>query len=54
VLLTDVANNASAQVCAIQGSQNQEVFEAKTTEPCNNRGDNAFIALGMKQLRVLC
>jgi hypothetical protein len=54
LLLTDVANNSSARLGATEGSQNQEVLAAKTTAPCNNRGDNAYVALGMKQLRVLC
>jgi len=42
-------NNAASGTT--EGSQNQEVFEANA--PCN-KGDNAYIALGMKQVRVLC
>ena len=54
VQLTDVANNSSTWLRATEGSQNHEVLEAKTTAPCNNKGDNANIVLGIKQLRVLC
>jgi len=53
VQLTDVANNSSTWLRATEGSQNHEVLEAKTTAPCNNKGDNANIVLGIKQLRVL-
>ena len=48
-----VANNCSTRLGATEGSQNHEVLEAKTTAPCNNKGDNANIVLGIKQLRVL-
>ena len=54
VPLTDVANNSSARLGATEGSQNHEALEAKTTAPCNNRGDTAYIVLGIKRLRVLC
>jgi hypothetical protein len=53
-LLRDVANNASARLGASEGSQTHRVLEAKTTALCNNKDDNANIALGIKQLRVLC
>jgi hypothetical protein len=51
VLLTDIANNSSARFGATEGSQTHEVREAKTIV---HKGDNAYIALGIKQLRVLC
>ena len=54
VQLRDVANNTSARLGATEGSQTHQVREAKTTALCNNKGDNANIALGIKQLRVLC
>jgi len=54
VPLTDVANNASAPLGAIEGSQTHEILEVRTTALCNNKGDNANIALGIKQTRVLC
>ena len=47
------ANNSSTRLGATEGSQNREILEAKTTAPCNNKGDNANIVLGIKQLRVL-
>ena len=54
VPLTDVANNASAPLGAIEGSQTHEILEVRTTALCNNKGDNANIALGIKQPRDLC
>jgi len=52
--LTDVANFSSAPLGASEGSQTHEVLEVRTAALCNNKGDNANIALGIKQTRFLC
>jgi hypothetical protein len=52
--LTNVADDASARLGATEDSQIHEFLEVRTTALCNNKGDNANIALGIKQLRVLC
>jgi hypothetical protein len=51
MLLTHVANNSSMRLGATEGSQ---VLESETSAPCDNKGDNANVVLGIKQLRVLC
>jgi hypothetical protein len=53
VLSRDVANNSSAWLGAAEGSQTDQILGAKPTALCNNKSDNAYIALRIKQLRVL-